>query len=110
MMNRQEVILTIKTVGAKFGRIMACLNSHEYAAGYYQAVNDMVKLFDYAPLAEDFEEERDELQKAVSILVEEKTRLKSALNERDATIEKLLKHVDIAEVLGVRPKRQDVRR
>ncbi len=101
-MNRREVILTIRKVGAQFGRVLACLNTPDFVSGYYQAVNDMSRLFEYAPLAEDYEAERSEMQKRVRLLVEEKKRLKAAVNERDATIEKLLKHVDVCEVLGIK--------
>ena len=100
-MNKEEVIQTIKTAGTEFGRVMACLQGPEYVAGYYQAVNDMVRLFEYAPLKPDFDAERAEMQRLVSVLAEEKKSLKKTLRERDAIIEKLLKHVDICEVLGI---------
>ena len=101
-MNRKEVILTIRTVGRQFSRVMACLCGPEYASGYNQACNDMIRLFNYAPLEADFEAERAELHRRLSVLAEEKRGLKQALNERDATIEKLLKHVDICKVLGIK--------
>lgn len=111
-MNREEVILTIKIAGERFGRVLACYNGAEYAAGYYRAVSDMAKLFDYAPLDADFESEREKWLRQVSVLSKERNELRAALNEREATIEKLLKHVNLSEILGVKPKvkRQGVRR
>lgn len=103
-MNKQEVVMTIKIAGQRFGRIMACFNGAEYTAGYYQAINDMVKLFDHAPLDADFDAERENLLRHVSGLSKERNELRAALNERDATIEKLMKHIDLGEVLGVKPK------
>lgn len=109
-MNRQEVVLTIKKVGSQFRNVMTCFHGTEFAAGYYQAIRDMVRLFEYAPLAADFETERDELNRHISNLSEERNRLRQQLNERETTIEKLMEYVDIAEVLGVRGRKQDVRR
>lgn len=102
-MNKQEVIQVIDRAGSEFGRVMACLNGPEYVAGYYQAVHDMKRLFEYAPMNPDFEAEREELHERVQVLAEEKKGLKKDLRERDAIIEKLLKHVDVAKVMGVKP-------
>lgn len=52
MMNRYQVVQTIRQVGNEFGRVMACLQSKEYAAGYNQAVRDMVRMFEYGPVGE----------------------------------------------------------
>lgn len=111
-MNKQEVILTVRRVGKQFGRVMASLHTPEFVAGYYQCANDMVRLFNCAPIAADFDAERAEMRKRMQALAEEVETLKQALNERDATIDKLMKHVNLAEVLGIatRQKKQDVRR
>lgn len=52
-MKRYEVAGTIRLVGERFGRIMECLHSEEYAAGYMQAVRDMVRIFEYMPVVEE---------------------------------------------------------
>lgn len=48
-MNRYDVVQTIREIGNEFGRVMACLQSKDYVAGYEQAVKDMVHLFEYKP-------------------------------------------------------------
>ena len=49
-MDRHYVVQTIRHVGSDFGRVMACLQTEEYAAGYRQAVKDMLRLFEYGPV------------------------------------------------------------
>ena len=46
-MKRYHVAQSIREIGRDFGRVMACLHSEEYVAGYEQAVRDMVHLFEY---------------------------------------------------------------
>lgn len=48
-MDRYSVVQSIRQVGSEFGRVMACLQSAEYVAGYEQAVRDMVQMFEYKP-------------------------------------------------------------
>ena len=48
-MNRYEVVQTIRHSGREFGRVMACLQSVDYVAGYNQAVKDMAHVFEYQP-------------------------------------------------------------
>lgn len=48
-MDRYCVAQSIRQVGSEFGRVMACLQSEEYVAGYQQAVRDMVQMFEYKP-------------------------------------------------------------
>ena len=48
-MDRHYVVQTIRHVGGEFGRVMACLQSEDYAAGYRQAVKDMLRMFEYGP-------------------------------------------------------------
>lgn len=48
-MNRYEVVQTIRYIGKQFSRVLACLQSEEYVAGYNQAVKDMVHVFEYQP-------------------------------------------------------------
>ena len=57
-MKRHDVAVTIQAVGERFGQIMECLNSEEYAAGYRQAVRDMVRMFEYEPVAEEKHESK----------------------------------------------------
>ena len=52
-MNRYEVVGIIRGIGEQFGRIMECLHGKEYAAGYNQAVRDMVRIFEYKPVVEE---------------------------------------------------------
>ena len=105
-MNRQEVMETITHAGTEFGRVMACIREPEYVAGYYQAVNGMVRLFRYAPMNADFDSEREQYRNQVRVLREEKNSLKRDLRQRDAIIEKLMKHVDVCAVLCI----EDVKR
>lgn len=52
-MNRYDVVQTIKQIGSEFRRVMACIQSEDYAAGYEQAVSDMVLLFEYKPMVRE---------------------------------------------------------
>ena len=52
-MNRYEVVQRIRHIGREFGRVMACLQSVDYVAGYNQAVKDMVHVFEYQPAVEE---------------------------------------------------------
>ena len=105
-MNRAEVIFTIKKVGNHFGRVMECLVSREYAAGYHQAVCDMARLFAYAPMETDYAAEREGLLERITKLREDKKRLKTALKDRNAIIEKLLQITDVADAFGVRAEKR----
>jgi hypothetical protein len=49
-MNRYDVVQTIRQIGSEFRRVMACVQNEDYAAGYEQAVKDMVLLFEYGPM------------------------------------------------------------
>lgn len=60
-MNRYDVVMTIRGIGKQFGGIMECLHGEEYAAGYMQAVRDMVRMFEYGPA----EQVRPQVQKVV---------------------------------------------
>lgn len=46
-MNRYDVVQTIRHVGEQFSRVLACVQSEDYVAGYNQAVKDMVQIFEY---------------------------------------------------------------
>ena len=52
-MNRYDVVQTIKQIGSEFRRVMACIQSEDYAAGYEQALSDMVLLFEYKPMVRE---------------------------------------------------------
>lgn len=100
-MNRTEVIMTIKKVGAHFGGVMEVLCGEEYAAGYRRAITDMVKLFNEAPIDPDFEAERKAMLAHIKKLEQENEMLKVECGKQGATIEELLKHIDLHEVLGI---------
>ena len=105
-MNRMEVIMTIKRVGAEFGKVMAAISGEEYAAGYKHAVNDMVTMFNEAPICPDYESERKALLAHIRALKVKNAELEREVCEKHATIQKLLTHVNIAEVLGVGGKHE----
>lgn len=110
-MNRAEVIMTIKTAGSKFAGVMASLCGEEYSAGYKRAISDMVNLFAKAPIDADFEAERESLLAEIKCLKMERDMLSRDCAKQHATIEELLKRVDIHEVLGLdKPERQEPRR
>lgn len=100
-MNRKEVIMTIKQVGAEFSRIRAALNSRDFTCGYNTAIGDMAKLFEGAKIAPDFDAERECLLAHIDKLTKENEILKTDCFKKDETIEELMKHVDIHEVLGI---------
>lgn len=100
-MNRNEVVMTIKKVGAKFGRVMSELCGEEYAAGYNRAIDDMVRLFNDAPIDPDFEHERKAMRSQIEELMAKNEELEREVCEKHATIQTLMDHVNIAEVLGV---------
>lgn len=106
-MNRTEVIMTIKKVGNHFGRVMSALCGDEYAAGYKRAVSDMVELFTNAPMDADFEAERKALVSQIEELKVKNDELEQEVCEKHATIQKLLSHVNISEVLGVETKKRE---
>lgn len=110
-MNRAEVIMTIKTAGSRFAGVMASLCGEEYAAGYKRAISDMTNLFAQAPIDADFEAERAALCAEIKRLKMENDMLNRDCAKQHETIEELLKHVDIHEVLGInKQERQDPRR
>lgn len=106
-MNRTEVIMTIKKVGANFGGVMEVMCGKEYAAGYRRAITDMVELFSKAPMDADFEAERKAMSEQIKRLKAKNAELEKDVWEKHATIQKLLSHVNIAEVLGVETKKRE---
>lgn len=106
-MNRTEVIMTIKKVGTEFGKVMAALNGDEFAAGYRQALSDMIKLFGKASIAADFEAEREAMLSKIKKLTDENEALKAECENNHDTIEELLKHVNLHEVLGISKKKEE---
>lgn len=101
IMNRAEVIMTIETVGNRFAKVMANLCSQEYVSGYRRALSDMTKLFAQATIAETFDAERAAMLAHIKRLKMENDMLKRDNAKQHATIEELLKHVDLHEVLGI---------
>lgn len=106
-MNRHEAIVMVKAVGAEFNRVRACLNGNEFSAGYNAAIVDMVRLFEQANIAPNYEAERNALLDVISTQREKIDSQEQEICEQHATIQKLLTHVNIAEVLGVATKRED---
>jgi hypothetical protein len=100
-MNRKEVILTIKKVGGEFGHVMSIINGEEFAAGYRQAISDMMKVFGKAPLDPDFESEREAMLAHIRFLKSENEQLKTENDRHTKTIEGLMKYVDIHDILGI---------
>ena len=98
-MNRKEVIFTIHSIHDNFSRALAHLVAPDYAAGYKQALNDMAKMFENAPLFEDFEEERKELHSIIKSNSAQITKLKKTVEKQERTIDKLMLHVDIWSLL-----------
>ena len=106
-MNRKEVIITIKRVGAEFSRIRAAINSRDFTCGYNSAIADMVKLFEGAKIAPDFDAEREAMLAHIKALTDENDLLKTECGKNHETIEELMKHVDLHEVLGISKKREE---
>ena len=106
-MNRMEVIMTIKKVGAHFSRVMNTLNGEEFSAGYRQAISDMVKVFGKAPIDPDFDAERESMLAHIKALTDENDLLKTECGKNYETIEELMKHVDLHEVLGITKKQEE---
>ena len=100
-MNRVEVIMTIEAVGNRFAKVMASLCSTEYVQGYRRALSDMTRVFGEASLDPDFEAERTALYAEIKRLRTENDMLKRDCGKQHTTIEELLKHVDLHEVLGI---------
>ena len=106
-MNKHEAIVMIKAVGTEFNRVRACLNGNEFAAGYNAAIMDMVRLFEQANIAPNYEAERNALLDVISTQREKIDAQEHEICDQHATIQKLLTHVNIAEVLGVATKKED---
>lgn len=106
-MNRHETIMTIKAVGAEFNRVRACLNGSEFTAGYNAAIMDMIRLFEQVEIAPNYEAERKALYDVISTQRETIDAQEREICNQHATIQKLLNHVNIAEVLGVAVKKED---
>ncbi len=100
-MNRTEVIMAIKMTGDRFAKVMASLCSGEYVAGYRRAISDMTELISQAPIDEDFETERIMMCTEIRRLRLENDMLKRDADKHQATINELLAHVDLHEVLGI---------
>lgn len=106
-MNRTEIIMTIKKVGAEFSRIRAALNSRDFICGYNTAIGDMAKMFEQAKIAPDFDAEREAMVERIKELEDENEFLKIECGKNHETIEELMKHVDLHEVLGISKKREE---
>ena len=100
-MNRQEVITLIKKAGEEFCKIRAAINGFDYALGYNTAVDDMAKMFADAPLYPTFDAEREGMLAHIKALQKKNEELEQKVDSQNAIIQKLLSHVDVAEVLGV---------
>lgn len=100
-MNRQEVINLIKKAGTEFCKIRAAINGFEYVLGYNMAVDDMARMFAEAPLYPTFDAEREAMLAHIEALKAKNEELNQEVDSKNAIIQKLLSHVDIAEVMGV---------
>ncbi len=100
-MNRVEVIMTIEAAGNRFAKVMASLCSGEYVAGYRRAISDMTQLMAQAPIDEDFETERIMMCTEIKRLRLENEMLQRDHAKQQETINELLRHVDLHEVLGI---------
>ena len=100
-MNKQEVISIIKKAGEEFCKIRAALNGFDYVLGYNTAVGDMAKMFADAPLYPTFDAEREAMLAHIKALQEKNEELEQQVDSKNAIIQTLLTHVDVAEVLGV---------
>lgn len=109
-MNRYEVIMTIKKAGNGLSNVMDALYGEDFAAGYRRATVDMVRMFNEAPINPDFEAEREAMLNQIGRLKAKTAELEREVCNQNATIQKLLSHVDVSEVLGVRPKKKSNRR
>ena len=106
-MNRMEVIMTIEQVGAEFSKIRATMNSRDFTCGYNSAIGDMTKLFEGAKIAPDFDAEREAMLAHIKALTDENELLKIECGKNHETIEELLKHIDLHEVLGISRKKEE---
>jgi hypothetical protein len=106
-MNKVEVIRAIEIVGRKFSNVMAELCGDEFAAGYRRAIFDMTELISKAPMEANFEAEREAMLAEIKRLVEKNAALEQEVREKHATIQKLLSHVNLAEVVGVKTKKRE---
>lgn len=68
IMNRQEVIATVKAAGGTISLVMGAIFGEDYEAGYRRAVADIIKAFEKAPLHRDFEDERSSLNAHIRAL------------------------------------------
>lgn len=57
-MDRYSVVQTIRQTGYDFRRVMSCLQSADYVAGYEQALRDMIQTFEYKPAIEGIPKKR----------------------------------------------------
>lgn len=106
-MNKQEAILIAKKIRGTLDGMMDVLYGEEYSEGYRQAITDMVKVFNEAPIDPDFEAERKAMFEEIKQLKAENAALKQEVDKNQATIQKMLPHVNIVEVLGAETKKQE---
>ena len=100
-MNKAEIIMIIKKTWAEFNRVMAALNPPEFVRGYNLALADMVKTVDGAPIAPDFEAEREAMLEHIKVLTAENEMLKVECGKQHQAIETLMMHIDLHDVLGI---------
>ena len=109
-MNKQEVIQTIQSAGVAFSRIRSTLNTKDFNEGYEAAVWDMARMFESSTMPPTWEAERERMQKHIAELEVKVESQEKELEENQASIRKLLGHVNIAEVLGVVDKKKGQQR
>ena len=107
-MNKAEVILIVKKTWAEFSRVRAVLNPPEFVKGYNMAISDMVKNIYESSIAPDFEAEREAMLEHIKFLTTENEMLKVECGEQHQTIEILMNHVDLRDMVsGIKKSKRE---
>ena len=109
-MNKIEVLTAIELAGRTFGNVMAASCGDEFGAGYRKAIGDMKNLISNSTMDADFEAERKAMRAEIKELKAKNAELEREVHEKHETIQKLLPHVNIAEVVGVRINEREKRK
>ena len=99
-MRKCYVIKTIQNVGEYFGHVMEELCGSDYRAGYQKAVDDMVRVFSLSKSDDEVDEDMRAMRHLIAKLKEEVCHLERQIDEKEKTMDKLLRHVDIFDFIG----------
>ena len=99
-MRKFHVIKTIRNVGEYFGNLMGELCGPDYLSGYMRAVDDMVRVFSLAKSDEEVDDDMMAMRHMIAKLREEIGHLERQIDEKEKTMDKLLRHVDIFDFIG----------